>query len=399
MSLTGITDTRLTPNEVLERTAGLVPRLRERITQTEELRHLPEETIDDARAAGVLSLLLPAALGGSAGGIHDFSDVVRTIAQGDPTAAWTLGFLIEHNWMLARWPEATQQEVFASPGPVMMAAVANPPGTAVPEGDGYRVSGYWGYCSGVSHAEWVQVVATIEGHDRPSLFLLPRHDVDVQDTWYMAGMKGSGSHDVKVVSQLVPAHRTVDINLWHSRRNHGASLYPEVVYSYDARDLLVFIIPSLAVGAAEAMLEMYRARLEHKRAAYSSELASDTSTGQVRYARAASALRAAKAVLASALDLTVEVNAASLDELTDETRALIKLDCLTVCRLAWESVETGLHGSGSAVFQTSDARQHFSRDLQAVLSHITVDEDGMQAKAGEILLGRSVEPDPARNFT
>ena len=399
MSPTGITDTRLAPSEVLERTAQLIPRLKDRISETENLRRLPQETIDDAREAGVLSLLLPASLGGSAGSIHDFSDVVRTLAQGDPTAAWTLGFLIEHNWMLARWPGVTQDEVFATPGPVLMSAVANPPGVAVEDGAGYRVTGYWGYCSGVSHADWVQVVATIEGRDRPSLFLLPRTDVDVQDTWYMAGMKGSGSHDVKLVSQFVPAHRTVDIDLWHSRRNHGASLHPEVVYSYDARDLLVFVIPSLAVGAAEAMLDMYRARLDRRRAAFSPELAADTSAGQSRYARAVAALRGAKAVLSSALDLTVQVNAASLDDLTDETRALIKLDCLTICRLAWESIETGLHGSGSAVFKTSDITQHFARDLQTVLSHLTVDEDGMQAKTGEILLGRSVDPDPARNFT
>jgi alkylation response protein AidB-like acyl-CoA dehydrogenase len=301
--------------------------------------------------------------------------------------------------MLARWPQETQDEVFGTGAPVLMAAVANPPGKASPAGGGYLVTGYWGYCSGVSHADWVQVVATIEGRDRPSLFLLPREDVDVQDTWYMSGMKGSGSHDIRLGRQFVPAHRTVDIDLWHSRRNHGAALHPEPLYAYDARDLLVFIIPALVVGAAEAMLDLYRDRLDHRRAAYSPVLTGDTVAGQTRYARAVSALRAAQALLRATLDLTVDVNAQSTGELSDQVRALIKLDCLSICRLAGESIDLGVQGSGSAIYRSSDVTQHFLRDIQVILSHLTIDEDGMRAQAGEILLGRSTDPDPARNFT
>ena len=383
----------------MSRLHDLVPRLRERISETEQLRQLPEETVDDAVEAGVLSLLLPAALGGSAGGLRDFANAVRILAHGDPTAAWTLGFLTEHNWMLARWPSETQEELFATGTPVLMAAVANPPGKATPVEGGFLVSGYWGYCSGVQHASWVQVVAIIEGSTRPSLFLLPREDVDVQDTWYMSGMKGSGSHDVKLDGQFVPANRTVDIDLWHSRRNHGASLYPEPLYAYDARDLLVFVIPALVVGAAEAMLELYRERIEHRRAAFSPTLSADTTAGQTRYAKSLAKLRAAQALLESTIDLTVDVNAASGEELSDETRALIKLDCLSICGLAWESIELGVRGSGSAIYKTRDVTQHFIRDIQMILSHLTIDDDGMTAQAGAILLGRATERDPARNFT
>lgn len=398
MQLVHAPRTAPSPNEVLDRVRELVPRLRERIPETETLGRLPQATISDAYEAGVFSLLLPASLGGSAGGVRDVADAIRIIAQGDPTAAWTIAFLTEHNWMLARWPEDTQADVFAGGGPVLMGAVANPPGSAMTVDGGYLVTGYWGYCSGVLHADWVQVTATIEGRDRPSLFLLPRSAVDVQDTWHMSAMKGSGSHDVKLDGQFVPTHRSVDIDVWHSRRNHGAKLHPEPLYSYDARDLLVFLVPALAVGTAEAMLEFYRARLERRRAPFSPALSADTAAGHVRYARSVAALRAAQALLDSALDLTSTTNAGTDEEMSDELRALIKLDCLSICRLAWESIELGVRGSGSAIYRSEDATQHFIRDIQTILSHLTVDEDGMQYKAGEILLGRA-EPDAARNFT
>ena len=399
MRLAQETATILTPGEVLDGARRLVGPLRERFGQSEELGQLPAATLEEAADAGIFSLLLPAALGGSGGGLRDAIDVFRILAQGDPSAAWTLAFLTEHNWMLARWPQETQDDVFSAGGPVLMAAVANPPGTATPVPGGYLVSGYWGYCSGVLHSSWVQVSAVIEGSDRPSLFLLPRADVDVQDTWHMSAMKASGSHDVKLDAQFVPSHRSVGIDVWHSRRNHGGQLYPEPLYAYDARDLLVFLVPALAVGAAEAMLELYRGRLDRRRAAFSPRLAADTAPGQIRYARSVSALRGATALLDSAVSTTDAFNASTGEEMPDELRALIKLDCLQICRLAWESIELGVRGSGSAIYRSSDITQHFIRDIQTILSHLTVDEDGMQTTAGEILLGRPADPDPARNFT
>ena len=385
--------------DVKARTRALIPSLRERIEQTENLRRLPDATVQDARDAGIFSLLLPASMGGSAGGLRDFVEVLRLLAQGDPTVAWTVGFLTEHNWMLARYPKLAQDEIFAGGSPVFMAAVANPPQRAEPVPGGYILTGRWGYASGVLHSEWLQAVATIEGQDRPSLFLIPIDEVDVQDTWYMSGMKGSGSNDVKVDGQFVPEHRSVNIDLWHSRRNHGGQLHREEIYRYDARDLLIFIVPALMVGAAEAMLELYRDRLDHRRGAYSQEVTGDTVLGQTRYARSLTALRTAQALLETAQEEMIAANAASPEELSDEVRALSKLDCLSICDLAWNSMEIGVRGSGSAIYRTADICQHFIRDMHTLRAHITVDEDGMQSKAGEILLNRAAEADPARNFT
>ena len=392
--------TSLTADEVIARTRKVVPRLRDRIVETEQLGRLPDATMDDAFNAGIFSLVLPVSLGGSGAGLHELVEVLRVLGRADVSVAWTIGFLTTHNWMLARYPKEAQDDFFAARGPQLMAGVANPPGRAEAVDGGYLVSGYWGYCSGVMHASWVQVVATIEGRDRPSLFVLPVGEVDVQDTWHMSGMKGTGSHDVKLDGRFVPENRTVDIDLWHSKFSQGATLHPEPIYSYDARDVLQFLVPAMALGGVEAMLELYRARLEHRRAAFSPTLTGDTVAGQARYARAVAALRGAEAILQSVLTRTVEANEqlSPDEELSDEVRAEMKLDCLEVCDLARESVETQLRGSGSGIYRASDVTQHFARDLQTLFSHLTVDEDGMLSQAGAILLGRGGH-DAARNFT
>lgn len=384
---------------ILTRARALVPRLRERAAEGERLRRLPDATIKDATAAGIFWLLLPRSVGGAGGDLRDFVTLIRTLAQGDLSSAWTLGFLTAHSWLMARFPADVQQEAFGDGAPALMAFSANPPGKAVPVPGGYEVTGYWGYCSGIMHADWVVITAIIEGRDEVTLFLLHREDIDVQDTWYMAGLQGTGSNDVKLEQRFVPAHRTVDFDDLLGRRNPGAQLHPETLYTYDARSLLSFLFPSMAVGAAESLLEDYRGRLERRRAAFTKTLTGDTVSGQIRYARAVSALRLAQAALDKTVELTVQANASSPETLSVELQAVLKLDCLSICRMAWESVEIILGGSGSSVFKTADRTQHVMRDLHVLLSHMTIDEDGMQAKAGEILLGRATEADPAKNFT
>jgi alkylation response protein AidB-like acyl-CoA dehydrogenase len=387
----------LEPVVLLERARALVPALRERIAETEQLRRLPEATLQDAADAGILSLLVPRSRGGAAGGLAEYVELLRILASGDPSVAWTLGFFTAHNWLLGRWPAEAQEEFFGNGCPTRMAGVANPPGRAEATAGGYLVTGYWGYCSGVMHADWVQVAA-LDDQKNARLFMLPRDEVEVVDTWHTNGMRGTGSHHVKLDSVFVPEHRSLSSDLWRTRHNPGSALHPEAIYSYDIRDFIVFLIPAVIVGAAEVLLTDYRERLETRREVLTGTLSGDTVTRQVRYANAVAAMRAARAVLDGAVVETMAFNAREAESMSDEMRAQIKLDCLSAVRFAWESIELGVGGSGTAIYKTSDVTQHFIRDTQIAISHLTIDRDVMTAQAALILLGRATDPDPARHF-
>ncbi len=380
----------LEPEAILEEARLLVPRLRERLVETEELRRLPDATFVEAGEAGIYSLLLPRSLGGAGGGLRDFVELVRILAHGHLSAAWTISFLAEHNYMLARYRGELQREVFQDGQYALMSGVIHPPGKGVPVDDGFMLSGYWGYATAVMHADWVQVFGIVEGReDEPLLFLLPRSEVEVQDTWDMSGMRGTGSHHVRVDGKFVPEYRTLELNFWASRENPGSAMHPEPIYSYALRDLLGFMYPAMAVGAAEVMLEEYRQRIERRRQPFSPDLSADTVTGQVRYARSVLALRLAQATLQHTLDLTIQANKDTEEDLTPDQRANFKLGLIGVLRMAWESIEIGLRGSGTSVFKADAATQSYVRDMEMLLSHQTIDEDAMLSKTGEILLGRS----------
>jgi 3-hydroxy-9,10-secoandrosta-1,3,5(10)-triene-9,17-dione monooxygenase len=106
----------------------------------------------------------------------------------------------------------------------------------------------------------------------------------------------------------------------------------------------------------------------------------------------------AQTSLEHCVQLTIDANASSPENMSHELRAILKLDCMSVCRMAWESVQTGLSGSGSSIFKKTDPTQRVVRDLQVLLSHMTIDEDGFLSRAGEILLGRSTDTDPTKDF-
>ena len=136
-----------TADEILDSARGMVPRLRERLFETVKLRRLPQSTIDEAEAAGVTGLLVPKVLGGAGAGLREYVELLRTLAHGDMSVAWVLGFFAVHTWYGAQFSEQGQAEMFAlGRMPKMAAAAKNnikPPGKAEPTEGGYRLSGAW----------------------------------------------------------------------------------------------------------------------------------------------------------------------------------------------------------------------------------------------------------------
>ncbi|GGF17579.1 acyl-CoA dehydrogenase family protein [Subtercola lobariae] len=386
-------------DEILERARELVPGLRERLFETARLRHLPQVTIDEAEAAGLFRLITPVSLGGAGGGVPEYVELLRTLARADMSAAWTLGFFTAHAWIAAQYPEKAREVMFADGKIPKIAAVGRPPGRAVPVDGGFRVTGAWSYASGVMNADYAQVPAIIDGEHEASVFMVPVAEIEIIDTWFMSGMQGTGSNNLKLDDVFVPEYMVDKFDAFNHRRSPEERVHPEEMYTYMLGDFLLFIFPTIIVGAAETVLEEYRLRLDTRRSLLTPpEVQAETVAAQLRYARAISLLRVAQTVLANAVELSVQANRESTEDKTAELRANLKLDCLSLSKAAWDAVVLVVRGSGTAVFKSEDITQRFMHDIATALTHVTIDEDAMQTRAGQILLGRANMPDPAMFF-
>ena len=109
------TDQRAAPprfEELLARAEALIPVLRERAARAEELRRLPDETIEDLHRTGLFRILQPKRVGGSELPFRAIVELVATIGRGDGSTAWVLANLAAHHWLLGMWPPKAQDEIW-----------------------------------------------------------------------------------------------------------------------------------------------------------------------------------------------------------------------------------------------------------------------------------------------
>lgn len=122
------------------------------------------------------------------------------------------------------------------------------------------MSGRWGYVSGSCHASWATLgfPLTDEAGDvtGAGVALIPAADYTVQDTWFIAGMKASGSNTVVVEEAFVPDHRVMS----QSDAAHGR--YPasaqRVGYPAGWMPMLTLTLVGPLLGLGRAALTQVR---------------------------------------------------------------------------------------------------------------------------------------------
>ena len=192
---------------LLYRIEALVPELRERAGGTEDLRQIPQRTIDDMWATGYLSAFRTRHFGGPGLGLSALANGARILAHGCASTAWTMVFLAQATWMFAKANLELQEELLGGERPGMQAGAIGRLGVAVPVPGGYQVTVRSDWNSGVMHADWVNCEALIEGDEQVMMVVMPTADVVIEDVWHTAGLRGTGSNTIVVDDLFVPAHR------------------------------------------------------------------------------------------------------------------------------------------------------------------------------------------------
>src|SRR5204862_2266713 len=110
-------------------------------------------------------------------------------------------------------PEATVREMFPRLD-LSTAGMLAPVGRADRVPGGYRLTGRWGFGSGITHADWVFAGAhTYTGGERDlgangkpiwRVMMVAPGDVELIDNWYATGLAGTASMDYRIDGVFVP---------------------------------------------------------------------------------------------------------------------------------------------------------------------------------------------------
>ena len=130
---------------VLAAIDDLLPRLRETAQSTEDRRKLLDENVAALDEIGFFKLVQPEQWGGLQCDPTIFYEAVRRLASACGSTGWVAGILGIHNWHLAQFDQAAQDEVWGDDASVRVSSSYAPMGAGVvtEAGDGYVVNGTW----------------------------------------------------------------------------------------------------------------------------------------------------------------------------------------------------------------------------------------------------------------
>jgi 3-hydroxy-9,10-secoandrosta-1,3,5(10)-triene-9,17-dione monooxygenase len=372
--------------------ADFVARLADRAGEAEQLRRLPQATVDDYRDCGLARLLLPKRYGGRQAEFPEILETVRVMAHGCTSSAWTLGFYTLHNWMLALFGEQAQDEVFAN-GPVLCPAPLAPTGRAIPEDGGVRLTGRWSWATGIMAADWVMVGAICGPEDvpYPALVLLPVSDVEVEDVWHTAGMCATGSNDVIVENVWVPEHRLVAVADIYGGTAPGSELHDAAVYRWPMVPALALTAAMPALGSAELVADLFARRLSERVIAYSAAAQKDQPTAQVRLGDARARLRAMRALTDSAAE-DIQTRVGRGEHIGRKVRAGVRVAAAHIVHESRSVIADLLEASGASAQFLDHPLQRAKRDVDVISGHVVFDYDGSRELAGALEIGAKVSP-------
>ena len=374
----------VTGQEMLDRARALAPRFAERAGAAEEARRIPPESVKDMLDAGLARVLLPQRIGGYGLGFDTWFEVTRELSKADASHGWCAGLLIHHAHLIAQYPQAGQQAVWADGLDAPIAASFAPSVKATPVDGGYRISGAGSpFASGVDHCSWVMLGGMVQDGPAPewTFFLVPPGEYKIRDTWFTAGMRATGSKTIVTDNVFVPHGLVLRLTDLRDGNGPGGAVHSGVIFHTPFFYYAPISFATPMLGAAQGAYEVFREWTKARKAQDGTSLAEKTSV-QVRMARAAADIDAADLLLRRAVHVTDAPEAYSPELLARSVRDFARVSELTVA-----AIDALVALSGTAGFATSHPIQRAWRDIHFMSMHISLNVETNFTHYGRMELG------------
>ena len=379
--------------ELIERAVRIRPLLERNADETDRLRRLPDANVQALRETGLCRLMAPKRLGGYETDIRTYIAVMAELGRGCGSTAWTASLLNVCAWLAGLFPDRAQQEVWGSNAEPWIAGSLAPRGEARPTDGGWLVNGRWPWASGCLHAQWAACGILMKNEQGEmadlGLSLTPMTDLTIEDTWYMAGMKGTGSNTIVAKDVFVPEHRFLPYPKAFQgiyRTEHKE----EALYRSALVPFTILILIGSQLGVAKAALDHVIANASARGVTHTNFVKQAESTGfQIQVAEAAMKIETAHLhAFRAADDLDRYAKNGLHPDLS--ARAMVRADTALVAKYCREAVDLLVSAHGTSSLADSNRLQRLWRDIH-VASHHAITEWQVNLEIyGKALLG--VEP-------
>ncbi len=371
---------------LIEVARSLVPLVREYADQAEADRSLPAPVAKAFTEAGLFRMCRPKELGGLEADPLTVMNVVEELSRADGSIGWVAMILGAGSVFAGILPKEGAKEIFSDKDVASGGSFALT-GRAVPVDGGYRVSGRWSFMSGCHQMQWVGGSCIVFEGDQPKMtpfgpeIVVPLWETSkstIVDTWNVAGLRGTGSHDVEIQDVFVP-------------KAHCAPMPPPgptfdgPLYAFPFFGFLSIAIASVATGIAQhAVDELLRVAKTKTPFGMMSTLATRPSA-QIAASEAQAALLSGRALLHESVREIWE-KIVKKNPVTAEDRALLRMAATNMTLSAARAIDLAYTANGGSALYAKSPMQRCFRDIHAITQHATVASHTHEL-FGKILLG------------
>jgi alkylation response protein AidB-like acyl-CoA dehydrogenase len=379
-------------NSILADIQALAPEITTRAAQIEAERRVPLDLVEKLRSIGVFRALAPRSHGGLELDIPAAIRIMEALCRADGSVGWVSTIAMGSAIFAPLASREFYEQIYANGPDIFFAGSVQPGGTAEAVDGGWRVSGRWPFASGCQEADWIfglcvmltdskPLPGPMGSNETPMMrgFLLPAREWHIEDTWYVMGLRGTGSHHISLEDKVISADKFFDFG--------GVPCLPGPLYQAPSTLVTLMHFPwatGIASGALDELVQLANTGRQQQRATVPMR---DLEMFQHDLGRVEADLRAVRAFA----DAQIESHwrHALAETLKDDTVHAQGAQAATWIASACVRIvdECFRLGGGSALYESSPLQRRM-RDLHAAAQHAAVHQRNF-GNSGRLLLNRS----------
>jgi alkylation response protein AidB-like acyl-CoA dehydrogenase len=376
--------------DILAAIEEIEPLIAENAAKGETDRRVPDEVVKALEGTGALSVTTPKRFGGLELTLEDKLAVSAAVGKIDGSTAWVVGLINVCAWLASLLPESGQQKIWGENANAHVAGVLNPTDDVKKVDGGYEISGKWPFASASAYADWYLVGMMVKDEKGETidqgLAFAPKDQMTIDDTWYVAGMKGTGSNT------LVADKAFIADDCWYSipqaiDNEYATEHKDEILYRNSFIPFLTLILAGPQQGMGRACLDFVIEKAQKRGITYTIfEKQKDSTAFQMEISRAASMLDSSDLMIArSCKDIQDAADAG--EKMPYLTRARVRADTSFAINQIRAAIDLLMTAHGAGAFADISPLQRMWRDSNVAGRHAVASPLVNQEVYGKALLG------------
>lgn len=358
--------------------------------ESDARRSLHPESMAALRDSGLFKVIQPRRIGGYELGLPTLHAAALELGAGCASTAWVYMVVSAHTFVLGMYPDATQDEIAADDPDTVIPGTLASMGKAVPVDGGFRVSGQWPFASGCDHSRWGLFCAkqtdSQPGDPKHVHVMVPSRDYRIEDTWYVMGLRGTGSKDVVLDDVFVPAERAMPTGQLFAGASPHAARQATHVYQVPVLPALTYLLTAPTLAIARRVYEVHVERTAGRRDRYDGSSKAAKPATQLRVAESWAELQCAEALvreLGERIGALVEAG----ERFGTATRVEVKWRAAYAIRLCCRAADRLFDAAGAHTVYDREPIGRLVASLHTAAHHAAADFDNNAASFGSMALG------------